>query len=94
MRSQNRELLIAVKETPEETELRVGSALYQRARIAAVTIEAVKALRPKMIQIACDTFHLHPFYGTPNYDRDKELRLCSKFLRKIEINYYRKSRKG
>ena len=75
MRAQNTSMLRAVDETPEETEERVGSAPYRRAKIVAAVIEGISALSPSKIQNAWKTSHLYPFQDGPNYTREKEERL-------------------
>jgi len=55
--------------------LRVGKAPYRRAKILAAVIEAVASLTPLKIQNAWNASYLHPFYGIPNYTRDREIKL-------------------
>jgi len=72
LRRLNADLLRVRLERPRDAKVRVGLAKYTRARIVAAVKEALAALKPYAIQMAWNTSHLYPFYGTPNYSKEKE----------------------
>ena len=77
MMEQNERLLRARQEGHNEMVCRVGNAPYKRAKIVAAVIEAVASLTPRKIQNAWNASHLYPFYGTPNYTRNREMKLLA-----------------
>ena len=72
MRAHNADLLRASMEDPYETEIRVGRAPYMRAKIIEALIDAVSTLKPSAIRHAWNCCHLYPFYGSPNYSKERE----------------------
>ena len=92
MRQLNADMLRGVKEEPEETQARIERAPYQRAKVIEAVIDAISSLKPSAIRHAWSCCHLYPFYGSPNYTRDKELKLL-KQIPKAEKEFLLKRNK-
>ena len=69
---ENADLLRGVQEENEDTDKRIGRAVYKRAQVIEALIDAISALKPSVIRHAWNHAHIYPFYGTPNYSREKE----------------------